>query len=218
MQDLLLLDPIHEVDDEKPDLTICLWDSVSSNTNMVPPPWKRDRYTDRGDIWGYCSSKIKTAFHWAEFALNMLDLGTNTGLFWMEHTQGLPFWVNASPLRTLLHWWMEKKKCQLVHAAAVGTKNGAVLVTGKGGIGKSTTALSCLKSGFFYLGDDFVVTRLRPEPLVYSLYSTAKLDADQRKELSEISRLISNPEDRKMKKRSYFFIPNSAGRLSSQCR
>lgn len=198
---------------EKPDLTVCLWDSVSTETGMVPPPWKRDRYTYRGDIWGYNSVRIRTAFHWIEFSLNMLDFETNTGLFWVEHTRSLPFWVHASPLRTLLHWWMEKNGCQLVHAAAVGTESGAVLLTGKGGIGKSTAALSCLKSGFFYLGDDYVVTRVSPEPYVYTLYNTAKLDADHVKNFPEISRLISNAENLKDEKAVIFLYPEFGAQL-----
>ena len=192
---------------EAPDLTICLWDSVSTKTTMVPPPWKRDRYTDRGDIWGYFSRRIKTAFNSAEFSLNMLDGEINTGLFWVEDAQSLPSWVSASPLRTLLHWWMEKNKCQLIHAAAIGTKSGAVLLTGKGGIGKSTTALTCLKSGFFYLGDDFVVTRLKPEPLVFSLYSTAKLNADNAERFPELSSSISNLGGPKDEKAVMFLYP-----------
>lgn len=192
---------------EEPDLSICLWDSASTATCMVRPPWKRDRYTYRGDIWGYNSSRIKTAFHWVEFSLNMLDLKTSTGLFWVEHTRCLPSWMTAAPLRTLLHWWMEKNECQLVHAAAVGTKSGAVLLTGKGGIGKSTVALSCLKSGFSYLGDDYVATRLKPEPSVYSLYGTAKLNTGHVENFPEVSRLISNSQNLKDEKAVMFLYP-----------
>jgi hypothetical protein len=198
---------------EAPDLTICLWDDLSTKTKMVPPPWKRDRYTYRGDIWGYNSVRIKTAFHWIEFSLNILDHETNTGLFWVEDTQNLPFWVNASPLRTLLHWWMERNECQLVHAAAVGTKKGAVLVTGEGGIGKSTTALSCLKSGFFYLGDDFIVAQMNPDPYVYSLYNTAKLRADHVGNFPEFSRFVSNIEDLNDEKAVLFLHSGFIGQL-----
>src|SRR4030067_2788469 len=42
---------------KEPDLTICLWDSHSTKTSMVSPPWKRDRFTDRGDMWGYFSNR-----------------------------------------------------------------------------------------------------------------------------------------------------------------
>ena len=198
---------------EKPDLTICLWDSTSTKTSMVPPPWKRDRYTYRGDIWGYNSIRIKTAFHWVEFSLNMLDLETGAGLFWVEDSRSLPFWVHASPLRTLLHWWTLEKGYQLLHAAAVGTENGAVLLTGKGGIGKSTAALSCLKSGLSYLGDDYVVTQIRPEPCVRSLYNTAKLDADQVTNFPEVLRLISNAEKMKDDKAVIFLHPEFDAQL-----
>lgn len=192
---------------QAPDLTICLWDSESTATSMVRSPWRREQFTDRGDIWGYYSTRIKIAFHYSEFSLNMLDMDTNTGLFWIERAQNLPSWVKASPLRTLLHWWMEMNGCQFIHAAAVGTKNGAVLLTGKGGIGKSTTALSCLKSGLFYVGDDFVVTGLKPEPSVYSLYSTAKLNADHAMRFPELTGLISRSEESTGEKAVMFLYP-----------
>jgi len=177
-----------------PDLTLCLWDSDSTGTTMIPPPCKRDCFTDRGDIWGFQSSRIKTAFHWIECSVNLLDLDTNTGIYWVQTAKSLPYWVHASPLRTLLHWWMEKNGCQLLHAAAVGTEHGAVLITGKGGVGKSTTALSCLQADFDYLGDDYVVTRLEPSPTVLSLYSTAKLDAGQVANFPALSHIVDNPE------------------------
>ena len=55
----------------------------------------------------------------------------------------------------------------------------AVLITGKGGLGKSTTALSCLCNGLDYVGDDYVLVQLGPIPTVHSLYCTAKLKHDQ---------------------------------------
>jgi len=207
------LNHLRTAESESPDLTICLWDSHSTGTTMCPPPWKRDRYTYRGDIWGYNSGRIKTAFHWIEFSLNMLDLEINKGLFWVEDTSSLPFWVNASPLRTLLHWWLEKNGCQLVHAAAIGTKSGAVLLTGEGGTGKSSTALSCLRAGLSYLGDDFVVVRPKPEPVVYSLYNSAKLNADHVGNYPELSRFLSNPEVMEGKKAVLFLYPGFTAQL-----
>ena len=61
------------------------------------------------------------------------------------------------------------KGYQLVHAAAVGSEAGAVLISGKGGLGKSTTALSCLGKGLTYVGDSHVVVQLDPFPRVHSL-------------------------------------------------
>jgi hypothetical protein len=199
---------------ENPDLTICLWDSMSTNSRMLPPPWKRDQYTYRGDIWGYNSSRIKTAFHWFEFSLNMMDLETNRGLFWVEHAENLPSWLRAAPLRTLLHWWLEKNECQFVHASSVGTGDGAVLLTGKGGIGKSTAALSCLKAGFFYLGDDYIVAQRRFGPCVYNVYNTAKLNADHVESFPEFLPLISNVKNMKVEKAVLLLYPEFGDRIT----
>jgi hypothetical protein len=193
---------------DSPDVTFCIWDSDSTATEMVPPPCGLDCFTDRGDIWGFNSRRIKTAFHWIEFSLNLMDLETSTGIYWVQTAKTLPYWVYASPLRTLFHWWMEKNGCQLLHAAAVGTEHGAVLITGKGGVGKSTTALSCVEAGFYYLADDYVVTRLEPEPAVYSLYSTAKLNADFIANFPDLSKFVNNSENLDQEKAVIFLQPH----------
>lgn len=161
-----------------PDMVIHAWDTASSGVEMVPPPCEWADFTDRGDIWGFNSKKIKTAFHWSEYSVNVMDMALNTAVYWVKKPQSFPYWVRSSPLRTLFHWWMEKNGCQLLHAAAFGTSGGAVLLTGKGGVGKSSTAIAALRSGMLYLGDDYVVVRNTPEPTVYSLYCTAKLNME----------------------------------------
>ena len=153
------LEHLRLTDDCTPDFTICVWDSDSTNVEMIPPPCTKDCFTDRGDIWGFNSRRIKAAFHWIECSVNLMDLENKIGIYWVQTAKSLPYWVMASPLRTLFHWWMENNGCQLLHAAAVGTENGAVLITGKGGVGKSTAALSCLQAGLFYIADDYVITK-----------------------------------------------------------
>ena len=51
----LRIDPV-----ETPDATICLWDTKSTGVGMLPPPCDRDRFSDRGDLWGFHSRRIKT--------------------------------------------------------------------------------------------------------------------------------------------------------------
>lgn len=176
------------------DFTICIWDSESSGVNMLPPPCSTDCFTDRGDIWGLNSKRIKAAFHWIENSVNLIDLERKIGIYWVQTAKQLPYWVYASPLRTLFHWWMEYNGCQLLHAAAVGTSDGAVLITGKGGVGKSTAALSCLQAGLLYTADDYVIVKLEPVPSVISLYSTAKLNADHIPHFPDLSRFVNNTE------------------------
>ena len=121
--------------DHLPDLTLCIWDSETTSIGMAPPPCREESFTARGDIWGFTSSRIKTAFHWIEYSVNLMDHSARTGIYWVQRAATLPYWVHAAPLRTLFHWWMEKNGCQLLHGAAVGTDDGAVLLAGKGGIG-----------------------------------------------------------------------------------
>jgi hypothetical protein len=53
-----------------------------------------------------------------------------------------------------------------------------VLIAGKGGSGKSTATLACATNELFFLGDDYTLVGAEPEPRVWSLYSSAKLNAD----------------------------------------
>lgn len=177
-----------------PDLVLYLWDSESTGVPMPRPPCKRSAFTDRGDIWGFNSTRIRAAFHYSDFSVNLLDRHTNVGIYWTQDARGLPYWADSSPLRTLFHWHLEQRDCQLVHAAAVGTAHGAVLVTGKGGVGKSTTALSCLRAGLQYLGDDYVAVRGGgTSPVVHSLYGTAKLNPNHMVNFREFEHLGREP-------------------------
>ncbi|MGH7884530.1 MAG: glycosyltransferase [Thermodesulfobacteriota bacterium] len=190
------------------DLELCVWDSDSTFTEPPVRPCALNDFTDRGDIWGFNSKRIKTAFHWSEYSINLLDHKTNTAIYWITNDKYMPFWIYASPFRTIFHWFMEKKGCQLLHAASVGTEEGAVLITGKGGVGKSTTALSCLNYGFLYLADDYLITKLDPQPTVFSLYNSAKLNSDNIYNFPEFKHLIDNTDKLDKEKAIMFLYPD----------
>jgi hypothetical protein len=63
-----------------------------------------------------------------------------------------------------------------VHAGAVGSPSGGVLLAGKGGAGKSTTVAACLRAGLGVAGDDLVLVELGERPAVHSLLETLKLE------------------------------------------
>ncbi len=201
---------------DAPDLTLCLWDSDSTGIPGPPPICPRASFTDRGDIWGFYSDRIKTAFHWSDFSVNILDHESSLGVYWVQDAATQPYWARSSPLRTLLHWRFERQGCQLVHGAAVGTADGAVLITGKGGVGKSTTALSCLDTGLDYLGDDYVVIRGGDKPSVCSLYCTAKLNADNVIRFPGFREFVSNPDELDDEKAVIHLHPRFADRLKQE--
>ncbi len=174
----------------KAEFSFFLWDSHSSGVSMLPPPCERSHFTDRGDIWGFQPTRYRFAFHYGEFSLNLFDNKTKQAIFWVKNPDHLPYWTSAAPLRTIFHWCMEMKGCQLLHAAAIGTDKGAVLLTGTGGSGKSTTALTGLCNAMDFAGDDYVVTRLSPSPSVFTLYSSAKINPDNTSAFPKLKKLI----------------------------
>lgn len=192
MEALLLPALVHlkTADTTTPSATFHIWDSESTGVENIQAPCPVSCFTDRGDIWGFHSAQYRSAFHWIECSLNLMDMESNTAVYWVRNANELPYWTKASPLRSLFHWWMEKNGGQLIHAAAVGGPDGAVLITGKGGVGKSTTSLACVSAGMHYVADDYLVVTLDPKPLAHSLYNTAKLNPSQAERFPEFKRLI----------------------------
>lgn len=179
---------------DKPDLDIAIWDSASTGVNMPPPPWSASDYLARGEIRGVgAQSGIDVAYHPGSGVLSMLKATDRRGMMWMHDARGCPYWESAAPLRTLLSWWCSRHRQQLVHGAAVGTPEGAILLTGKGGSGKSTTALSALLEGLDYIGDDYVLCELTDrQPVIHSLFNTAKLDAKALERLPALRSKLNN--------------------------
>ena len=183
--DHLACDPV-----QSPDLTICLFDS--SSVPMPPPPWPPDAYGPQGSVLGYNDDTIRTSYHIEPGILSMLHLKQSLGIFWIRDAAQVPYWETGSPLRTILHWWMSSHARLFTHAAAVGTDDGGVLLVGKGGSGKSTTALTCLKAGFHYAADDYCLLKSHPSPYVYSAYHSAKIDQHTLNRFPHLESLIWN--------------------------
>ncbi|MDG2383308.1 MAG: hypothetical protein P8N76_16680 [Pirellulaceae bacterium] len=95
----------------------------------------------------------------------------------------------AAPFRTIFHWWSSDLDMQLVHAAAIGRNDGGILLVGRGGSGKSTTALSVLGSSQLgFAGDDYCLVSVSQNPEVTSLYGTGKGDADSASRIPHLQR------------------------------
>lgn len=161
-----------------PGLTICLWDSGSTGVDLPALPWEVDGDVIPGEMWRFNSKRFNMISLPANGTLNMLDRARSLAIYWFHDAHQLPWYESASPLLAILHWWMESHGCHLVHAGAVGVSKGGVLLVGKGGSGKSTTALACLSSNLAYASDDHCLISNDPFPYVYSLYSSAKVNTE----------------------------------------
>jgi len=156
-------------------LTVFLWDTASSGVQPPSPPWSSRHFQMRGEVSHDFDAHLRLSFRIDSGVLSFFDARTRTAVCWVRDPASMPPWEEASPLRPILAWWAEQTGRQLAHGAAVGTREGAVLLAARGGSGKSTTALAALEDGMLYLGDDYVMLEPGPPLRVASLYATAKL-------------------------------------------
>jgi len=177
----------------KPDLTILAWDSSMDRNRPAPYPfWNNSRGMLYRDFLS--SDRVMVACDLEPNRLSLLDIKADTALYWIDDADRMPYYEKGSPFRFILHWWLSGKRCQFIHAAAVGKKDGGVLLGGAGGSGKSTAALACLDSDLLYAGDDYCLVDLQDGLRVHSIYNTAKLKgAEDLKRFPKLADAVVNP-------------------------
>lgn len=201
-----------------PTFTIYAWDDVSTRVRMPPPPWGTgNAYTRRGDLRGFGDGRVLAAYDFGAGTLSLFDLARRLGVFWARDPSRLPAYEVAAPFRVLLHWIARVTGGHLLHGAAVGTRQGGVLLAGKGGAGKSTTALACVVGGLLsYVGDDYCLVRPEP-PTVHSLYCTAKVWADSARRLPGLRGAVAPELSRGAEKAILVLDPRQGTRLLAGC-
>jgi len=174
-----------EPDRNAPSLAVNLWDSLDAPESR--PPLPRAAGQPRGAVFYHEEGTVQIASQPGLQLLSAFDSSTGEAWFWTESAHTVPFWESAAPLRQIFHWWLSERGIGLLHGASVGTSSGGVLLVGRGGSGKSTSALSCLKSELLYAGDDYVAVSQSEAPWVYSLYSSGKLEPAHANRLPHLS-------------------------------
>ena len=154
-------------------LEILILHSVDSNCQ---PPW-HEKATDAGapDSWRREHGHIFVNHVPSIGFLQLWNRRKRRAIYWINQIEQLSFWEIAAPFRTILRWWAEDHGFQLAHAAVVGREGKGVLLAGRSGQGKSTTAATCLDAGLDYVSDDYVLLSHQPQPTAYCLYNSAKL-------------------------------------------
>ena len=181
----LSIDPV-----ATPALTVFLWDSASTASEPPKPAWGLDAYRQHGRIRGHFEEGFYAVFQRGTQSLHVLDAERDRGFFWTNSADRLEMTDHGSPLRALLHLWLDGRGVQLVHSAAVGRQDGAVLIVGNAGAGKSSTALACLPSSLRHLGEDYCLVTPGDPPVLSSLYSSAKVDRATRARMPWLDPLI----------------------------
>jgi hypothetical protein len=208
----LAITPVSQVD-----LTVYLANSDEISHPRPVFPWQKYSYQKRGEVRGYVTDRIYTAKQWESDALVMLDQARNIALYWVEDSDRIPYWEIGAPLQSIFNVWLSQRQIQLVHGATVGQMDGGVLLVGKGGSGKSTTALSCLDSDLMYASDDYCLITPEPHPTAFCLYSTGKKNADDLERLPFLKSRISNPDRLDREKAVYFIQEQFPEKILRSC-
>ena len=105
----------------------------------------------------------------------MLDRKHQYLVGYFASSADLSMFDRAKPFHRLLSVWYRDRRIHVIHAAMVSKNGCGILLAGKGGTGKSTTALACMAAGFSYLGDDHIGIRQEVEGSFsgISLYTSA---------------------------------------------
>jgi hypothetical protein len=175
----------------KADLSICLWDGSVIEGKLPSLDW--DLINQNG-YHGYYESPVYLHYFSHIHALSVLNTDQNKAYYAVRDLESLPWWVSGSPLQVILHAWLRHRGMHLTHTAAVGNEQAAVLLSGKGGSGKSTTTLACLTEGLHYLGEDYCILEPGEQPKVHSVYQTAKWELQTRRLFPHYEHCIVNAD------------------------
>jgi hypothetical protein len=179
-------------------------DKEDAGINLPEPFWEWDQIDkNNGNIlnldpgyYAHCD------VHVGDFTL--VDLNNNFGIYWVNNASKLPEWRSSFPFRNIFYQWFKSSNKILCHAGAVGIdQDNGILITGKGGSGKSTSCLACLENNFLYGGDDFVMIDIE-NFIVYSLYNVAKLEVNNFKNFPDLIPHICNKEKLAVEKGQIF--------------
>jgi hypothetical protein len=189
------------------------WDGTETDTLPPPRPWPPKAIEPRGVVESHSNEAVRCAVDMDTNSLIVYSFAENLSHIWFPNISEMPLVAKTSPFRIQLSWLCNLHRMQLVHGAAVAIGGRAVLLTGKGGSGKSTTALGCALAGMQYLGDDYCVV----EPSagkVHMLYRTAKL-LKKTLDIMPCPGVVENPDRLDIEKGVVFLEPSDVHLLRS---
>ena len=197
-----------------PRLHIRVWEGTGSGVTL--PDLRQELNADGaipGEAWKIRGERWRMEYRPDRESLSILDHSTGNALSFLPDGGALPMDAYAMPLHLILSWWLTGLGRHPVHAAAVGSRDGAVLLGGPGGTGKSTTAMAAYLHGLDFLADDYVALEPEAGPIAHGLYSSAKLDAASLRLLPEAVPMVSSLTRPEHEKSLLFLHEQDPGRL-----
>lgn len=199
---------------KQPDYKIDIWDSESTQMEFPASPCGIDEILVRGELEGFNSERFEVAFFTHARMLIVLDHDLKRGVVCLATSLEIPAFELACPLRGILSWILRRNDTVMIHAASVGTPDGCLLIGGKSGAGKSSTALRGLAGGLYYFGDDIcAISNRLNSPTVFGIYSSGKTFSSDLKLFPTLKSSIHSHFEEFYEKEVYFFYNQFQGQL-----
>jgi hypothetical protein len=187
------------------DYTICCWDDRVARSALPPPAAWMQEGARQDSLPVLTDARFRT-FYVPWFPLmSAIDLVDRTAYCCYSTSANLLMYEVSSPLRGLLNAILNQRGMQIVHASAVGTPEGSVLIAGAAFSGKSTLAMMALQDGLAYQSDDLCVLTAEAQPRSLCLYNIAKLREDMQSRFPVLQPLLTTFEEGGERK-GYFYV------------
>lgn len=170
-------------------LTVEGWDRNETGVAPPPPPVSLDAPLLRGGARELIERDVRMTYDSWMRMLCVYDGSRARAFVTVADAAQIPAWVDRAPLRTIFTWWAGDTGLAFLHASAVACGDGAIVLAGASGSGKSTTAMACFADGLDFIADDACLVRLDPEPTVFTVYGKAKLERDAFDRLPQLGEL-----------------------------
>lgn len=160
-------------------------------------------------------SEILGGYRRPDYGLALYNRTANEAIYWISdaveepYSRATDFTGAGHPLKGILGWWLGDRGLSLLHAAAVGLDGSGLLLAGRSGSGKSTTAFACMDAGWQIVSEDTCVYDPTTRT-VHNLYCTGRLTAASRALLGT----WDVPEDGWETGKSIFFLDDPPGRAN----
>jgi hypothetical protein len=156
-------------------IQIDVWDGESSGVEPPEMSWSAPELGKLGVVPNAGGGQVLAQCDVAYGGVTVVDTGRRKALFQVPSATRIPWYERAAPLRVALNHLLATTDAMLVHAGAVGNRDGGALLVGQGGSGKSTLSVASALEGLDFAGDDYVAITLDGAPVAHSVHATAKL-------------------------------------------
>jgi hypothetical protein len=180
------------------DLEVIAWDSETTGVALPARMGSLGDNLRHGLATVQRHGAVDIFYEGANRGLSMLAARESAAAWWLPDASRLSVSDRAAPLRAILNSWLQDRNAVVAKAAAVQFGDVGLILAGKRGAGKSTTALTCVEWGFSYLGDDLCAVSGDPAT-IYSIYNSATTESRALGRLAAYSPFVINknsPQER----------------------